>query len=125
MNLVDSSGWLEYFADGKNANFFAPAIEDTNHLIVSAINIYEVFKKLLREKDESSALHAIAAMRQGRVVPVDESIALEGARLSSEKGLPMADGLILATAWSCAALLLTQDADFDGMDGVKYIRAKK
>lgn len=125
MNLVDSSGWLEYFADGNNAGFFASAIEDTDRLVVSAINIYEVFRKLLHETDESTALHAIAAMRQGRVIPVDESIALEGARLSSEKKLPMADGLILATARSCAAVLLTQDADFDGMDGVKYIRTKK
>lgn len=125
MNLVDSSGWLEYFADGKNANFFASAIEDTDRLVVSAINIFEVFKKLLREKDENAALHAVAAMRQGRVIPVDESIALEGARLSSDEGLPMADSLILATARLHSAVLLTQDADFTDMDGVKYIKAKK
>ncbi len=125
MNLVDSSGWLEYFADGKNAGFFASAIEDTDTLLVSTINIFEVFKKLLREKDESAALHAVAAMRQGSVIPVDESIALEGARLSAERALPMADGLILATARAGKAILLTQDADFAGMEGVKYIRAKK
>ena len=125
MNLVDSSGWLEYFADGKNAGFFASGIENTEALVVSAINIYEVFRKLLREKDESSALFAVAAMRQGRVISVDESIAIEGARISTEQGLPMADGLILATARSCGAVLLTQDADFEGIDGVTYIKAKK
>ncbi|MBN2160931.1 MAG: type II toxin-antitoxin system VapC family toxin [Spirochaetes bacterium] len=125
MNLVDSSGWLEYFTDGKNAGFFASAVEDTEQLVVSAINIYEVFRKLLREKDESAALHAVAAMRQGRVIPVDEVIALEGARICSETGLPMADGLIMATARSCKAILLTQDSDFNGMDNVRYISAKK
>jgi hypothetical protein len=51
MNLVDSSGWLEYFADGRNAAFFAPALEDTENLVVSTINIYDncvrIFLKIL------------------------------------------------------------------------------
>jgi predicted nucleic acid-binding protein len=125
MNLVDSSGWLEYFEDGKNAGFFASPIEDTENLLVSAINIFEVFKKILKEKDVNAALQAVAAMRQGRIIPVDEGIALEGARISLESGLPMADGLILATARLHDAAVWTQDADFIGMKGVNYISKKK
>ena len=65
MNLVDSSGWLEYFANEKNADFFAAAIEDTDNLIVSTINLYEVFKRILQQRDENLALQAIALMQQG------------------------------------------------------------
>ncbi|MBN2079417.1 MAG: type II toxin-antitoxin system VapC family toxin [Spirochaetes bacterium] len=122
MNLVDSSGWIEYFRDGANADFFAPPIEDADNLIVSSINIYEVFKKFLHEKDENDALKAVSAMRRARVIPVDDRIALEGARLSREMGLPMADCLILTTARLHGAILWTQDADFKSIEGVRYIR---
>ncbi|MDP2363420.1 MAG: type II toxin-antitoxin system VapC family toxin, partial [Ignavibacteria bacterium] len=74
MNLVDSSGWLEYFAGGKNAKFFANAIQDTKNLLVSTINIYEIYKKILTERDESSALQALGLMQQGKVVDISLSI---------------------------------------------------
>ena len=61
MNLVDSSAWLEYFADGPNAAFFATAIEKPSELVVSTINIYEVFRRVLQQRDESAALRAVAA----------------------------------------------------------------
>ncbi|HRP87884.1 MAG TPA: type II toxin-antitoxin system VapC family toxin, partial [Gammaproteobacteria bacterium] len=98
MNLVDSSGWLEYFADGPNAGFFAPAIEQGDALLVSSIDLYEVFKQILQQRDEDSALKAIAVMGQGRVVPVDDRIALSAVGLSVRHQLPMADSLILASA---------------------------
>jgi len=125
VNLIDSSGWLEYFTNGRNAHFFASAIEDVSKLIVSTINIYEVFKKVLRERDETMALHAIALMRQGGVCPVDEAIALRAAAISAEKGLPMVDSLILATAHIYGATLWTQDSHFQHIEGVKYIAPKK
>lgn len=120
MNLVDSSGWLEYFADGPNAPFFAPAIEDAAALLVSTINLYEVFKRVLQQRDEDSALKAVAVMGEGRVVPIDDALALSAARLSVLHDLPMADSLILATARAHQALVWTQDADFDGLEGVRY-----
>jgi toxin FitB len=119
MNLVDSSGWLEYFADGPNAGFFAPAIEDAEALLVSAINLYEVFKRVLQQRDEDNALKAIAVMGQGRIVPVDDTIALSAAGLSVRYRLPMADSLILATARAHDAILWTQDADFVGLPAVR------
>ena len=111
MNLVDSSGWLEYFADGKNADFFAPAVEDTNNLMVSTINIYEVFKNILLERDENAALQAIAVMQQAMIKDVDPAIALLASRLSIKNKLPMADSLIWATAKLNDATLWTQYSD--------------
>ena len=98
MNLVDSSGWLEYFADGRNAKFFAPAVEDTENLIVSTVNIYEVFERVLQQRGEDAALQAVALMQQAGVVDVTSPIAMDAAKLSAELKLPMADSLILATS---------------------------
>jgi len=120
MNVVDSSAWLEYFADGPNAGFFAPAIERTDTLLVSVISLYEVFKKVSQARDEDHALQAIASMQHGRVVELDGPLALYAARLSVEKRLPMADSIILATARLHRAILWTQDADFEGLPGVRF-----
>lgn len=122
MNLVDSSGWLEYFVDGDNADSFAPAIENVADLLVSTINVYEVFKKILQEKDENSALQAAAVMQQGLVKDVDLRTSLLGARFSYEKKIPMADSLILATAHLSDAIVWTQDSDFAGIEGVRYFK---
>lgn len=124
MNLVDSSAWLEYFANGPNAGYFSDAIVDAPALLVSTINLYEVFKRVVQQRDESAALHAVAVMGQGTLVAVDASIALEAARLSVAHKLAMADSLILATARAFDATLWTQDADFDGIEGVRYRRKR-
>lgn len=121
MNLVDSSGWLEYFADGENASFFASAIEDTEKLIVPVIVIYEVFKRLLILRDEQTALLFIGDMNQGQLAELTAPIALQAAKISTELKIAMADSMILATAHAHNATLWTQDADFEGIDGVQYI----
>ena len=122
MNLVDSAGWLEYFADGKNAKFFVQVIENTEELIVSTINIYEVYKKILLERDENSALQAIALMQQAKVVNITSSIAIMAAKLSCELKIPMADSLIYSTARIHDAVVWTQDADFKDLEEVKYFK---
>jgi predicted nucleic acid-binding protein len=121
MNLVDSSGWLEYFAEGKNAEFFALPIQDIRNLAVSTINIYEVFKRILEQKDENGALEAIAAMHRARVIDLNSPLAVSAAGLSYEMKLPMADSIILATARSLKATLWTQDLHFANFPDVKYI----
>lgn len=123
MNVVDSSGWLEYFADAPNADSFAPAIEETADLVVPTISIYEVFKRVLQQRGEDNALQAIAVMAQGHVVDLDMPIALSAAKISVELGLPMADSIILATARTYDATLWTQDADLN-VEGVRYIKKK-
>ncbi|MEI7998506.1 MAG: type II toxin-antitoxin system VapC family toxin [Candidatus Omnitrophota bacterium] len=125
MNLVDSSGWLEYFADGSNAQFYAGAIEDTKKLIVPSVCLFEVFKRLLHQKGEGVALKGVSAMQQGQVIPLDHTLALTSSKLSYSMKLPMADSIILATARSFKATLWTQDVDFKGILGVKYIEAKR
>ncbi len=120
MNVIDSSVWLEYFANGPNARFFASAIEDTEQLIVPTLVLYEVFKRVLRQTDENRALHAVATIQQGTVVDLDAPIALSAARISVDLRLPMADSVILATARAHDATLWTQDEDFKVLKGVKY-----
>jgi len=117
-NVVDSSAWLEYFFDTAQAGSFAPAIEDTERLVVPVITLYEVFKKVLRTHGEDAALHAAAQMQQGVLVSIDEALALEAAKLA----LPLADSLIYATARRYGALLWTQDQHFDGLPGVRFFQ---
>ena len=120
MNLVDSSAWLEYLADGPGAGSFEAAITKTNDLLVPVICLYEVFKRVLQQRDEHTALRAIALMQQGRVVDLDADIVLRAAKNSIEYKLPMADAIILATARAYEAVIWTQDADFRNIEGVKY-----
>ena len=117
-NVVDSSCWLEYFTGSKRAAQFADAVEDGEHLIVPVITIYEVFKKVFRERGENEALQAAGMMHAGRVVELDASLALEAARLS----LPMADSIIYATALRHGATLWTQDEHFKDMPSVRFFR---
>lgn len=124
MNVVDSSGWLEYFADGPNAAFFAPAIEQTDQLVVPALSLYEVFRRLLQQRNEAVALEAAQGMLVAPVVPLDAPIALRAAHISIERRLAMADSVMLATAEELGATLWTQDSDFEVIPGVQYVRAQ-
>ncbi len=120
MNVVDSSAWLEYFADGPNAGEFAEAIADIERLVVPGITLFEVFKRVRVQRDPAAALYAVAQMMRGRVVDLDSELAVAAAALSAETGLTMADSVVLATARDADATLWTQDSDFEGMDGVEY-----
>lgn len=124
MNVVDSSGWLEFFADGPNADFFAPALQVVDELLVPSVSIYEVFKRVLQQRGEAAALQAIALMQQGSIVDLTAPAALAAARLSVDASLPMADAIILSAARIGGATLWTQDAHFEGMEGVEYISAR-
>ena len=120
MNIVDTSGWLEYFADSPLAENYAAAIENTDDLLVPSIVLYEVFKKISLAFDENKAFQAIAQLKQGRVLAVDEAIALYAGKVSIEKKLPMADALIYASAILHRATIFTQDAHFEGLPQVRY-----
>jgi predicted nucleic acid-binding protein len=115
-NVVDSSGWLEYFTGSARADLFAMAIEDTQNLVVPVISIYEVFKKVLRDRGENDALQIAGVMQSGRVVDLDAALAMEAARYQ----LPLADNIIHATAALHAATLWTQDEHFKNLPGVRY-----
>jgi toxin FitB len=121
MNVVDSSGWIEFFRDGANAPFFAPVVEDVENLLVPSLCVYEVFKRLALDLGEEPALQAVGLMSYGQMVDLDRKIAIDAAQISIAHKLAMADSIILATAYDRAAMLWTQDAHFKGMDGVQYI----
>ncbi|HOP36141.1 MAG TPA: type II toxin-antitoxin system VapC family toxin [Syntrophales bacterium] len=124
MNIVDSSGWLAYFADEPNAGHFLLPLSDSDALVVPTVTIHEVFKVILRESGENEALQAVAAMQKGSVVDLNPSLAIAASRVSLEYDLPMADAIILATAREFNATLWTQDSDFEGMRQVKYFSKK-
>jgi toxin FitB len=121
MNVVDSSGWIEYFIQGGNAEFFISPLRDLEKLLVPTICFYEVFKRLLAERDEDSALLAVGIMSHGREVVLDRKIAIEAAQISRQLKLAMADSIILATAHAFHATLWTQAEHFKDIEGVKFI----
>jgi predicted nucleic acid-binding protein len=121
MNVVDSSGWLAYFAGGRIANIFAPVVKATDNLVVPTVCIYEVFKRMLTQQGEEDALQAIGIMSLGTIADMTREIAINAANLSFELKIAMADSIILATTRAYHATLWTQDRDFEGMEGVQYI----
>lgn len=114
--VLDSSCWLEYFADSDRAPLFAEVIDAAETLVVPVITLSEVVKKLAREAGDEVAAMALTLMQQGRVIDVDAHLALAASR----NGLPLADSLIYATARAHGAELWTQDSHFDGLPGVRY-----
>lgn len=120
MNIIDSSGWLEYFSNGPNAGNYLTPLSDTSSLIVPVITIYEVFKVVLREATENEALQAVASMIKGKVIDLSASIAINTSKLSLKYNLPMADSIILATARAYECIIWTQDSHFQNIKGVKY-----
>ena len=125
MNLLDSSGWLEFFADGPLADRFAPLLKAPDRLVVPTIVVYEVFKVLLRERGETEALQAAGAMRQCQIVEITEEIALLAARASHEERLPMADSIILTVARMHGATIWTMDEHFADLPQVKYFPVRR
>jgi predicted nucleic acid-binding protein len=120
VNLVDSSGWLEYFADGKNASFFAPAIENTE-LLVSSVNCYEVLRRNAQQRDENAAMQAIAVMQEGAVVDLTWDLAIVAAKIALDLKLPLADSGHFGHGAHELRRVWTQDSGFNGIAGVKYI----
>jgi len=120
VNVVDSSAWISYFTDDKNAGVFAGPIEDLEQLLVPSITLTEVFRFMSRHVGEAVALQSIAHMNQGLTVPLDASLALDAAVFGLEFKLPLADSIIFATAKKFGARVWTQDSDFRNLPGVEY-----
>ncbi len=125
MNVVDSSGWLEYFSGGPNSDKFELPLQDSSSLIVPVITIYEVFKVVLRETGEHEALQAIASMQKGSVIDLNANIALNASRISLKYSLPMADSIIFSTAQIYECVIWTQDSDFENLPNVNYFKKSK
>lgn len=120
MNVVDSSGWLEYFAGGKLASKYASHLDRSSEVLVPSLVLYEVYRWIKRHRGEEEALKYTARMAGSRVVPLDDSIALYAADLSLDYRLALADSIVYATALSHHVKLITSDADFKGLPHVTY-----
>jgi len=125
LNVVDSSGWLEFFGEGANAAIFAQPIEGVRELMVPSIIVYEVYKLMNRQRGIRFALRAVNAMQLGTVIDLTTELAIASAEVSLRESLPMADSIILATSRAYDATLWTQEADFANISGVKYIARKE
>ena len=125
MNVVDSSGWLEYFSDGPNSDKFEAPLKDSSLLIVPVITIYEVFKVVLREAGEHEALQVIASMQKGTVIDLTTNIVMNASRISLKYNLPMADSIIFSTAQAYECVIWTQDSDFENLPDVNYFEKIK
>ncbi len=124
MNLVDSCGWLEYLADGPNANFFASALENSEELLVPTLCILEVFKRVLQQRGEDAALQAAALMQQGQVIDLDSGTAVTAAKIGHEIKLALADAVVVASARIHHAVIWTQDSNLKNIEGVKYVKKR-
>jgi toxin FitB len=122
VNVVDSSGWIEYLSGGPNAAFFSEPIEGVESLVVPTLSLFEVYRHLLRHVGRDHAITIVAAMRQGAIVDLDDRLALDAAELSVPTRLALADSILLATARAHGAVFWTQDADFEGIEGVRLKR---
>lgn len=121
MNVVDSCGWLEYFAGGPNADFFAEPLGVAAELVVPSVSMYEVYKCVAKQRGEAKAAQAVVLMQQGSIAALTAPVAVSAARISLDLGLPMADSVMLATARAHDAVLWTQDADFSDVPEVRYV----
>lgn len=121
-DILDSSAWIAYFTNEKSADLFAEIVESQDY-VVPSITLYEVYKKFLTLYDETTAITVISQMQKGRVVELTEYMAIWASKLSKDLNLPMADSIILATAYATNSRLWTLDADFKGIEGVNYCGA--
>mgnify|MGYP001559144605 CR=1 FL=1 len=122
MNLVDSSGWLEFFTGGALADKYFTYLEKLNEVVVPALVIYEVYKKIKKEQTEEDAILSIAHMGKARVVSLDDVLALSSADVSLKYNLSMADAIIYATALQENAKLITSDKHFSGLKDVVLLK---
>ncbi len=123
MRLIDSHGWIEYFSDGPLAKKYAPYVVDVNenNAVTPTVVVYEVYKRLKKEKGEQVALEAYAQITRTRIVALDEALALKAADSSLETGLAMADAIVYSTAKAYSAELITGDKDLKDLEGVRFI----
>ncbi len=120
MNIVDASGWIEYFTDGPDAAFVAQTLQETDQLLVPALTILEVFEHVCRGHGEGAALQAAAAMQQGQVIDLDTPCALDAGRIAVEHGVSSSAGALLATARHHQATVWSLDERIRHVEGVRY-----
>ena len=125
MNVVDSSGWIEYLTDSKRADLFAFPIEQRDQLLVPTVSLFEVQKFLNRNVSAELAKHCLDVMRLGRVLDLTDSRAIAAAKVATQHKLAFADAAMYSMALEHAATFWTQDVDYEGLPGVRYFAKTK
>ena len=120
MNLVDSSGWIEYLQDTPRADLFANVIEDRNRLLVPTIALFEVHKILSRALPIALVTQSLDVMRRGRVLDLTDARAIAASLVAARFKLAMADAAMYSMAQEFGAVFWTQDVDYQGLPGVQY-----
>ena len=120
MNVVDSSGWIEFFLAGTNGPKFKPVIEQRNTLLVPVIALFEVHKVLSRKVPPEAVTQCLDVMRLGRVLDITDRRAVAAANVAAKHRLAMADALMYSLALELGATFWTQDVDYQGLPGVNY-----
>ena len=120
MNLVDSSGWIEFFRAGANGPVFKPVIEDRHQLLVPTIALFEVHKVLSRSLPADLVTQCLDVMRLGRVLDLTDKRAIAASQVASRHSLAMADSAMYSLAQEFEATFWTQDVDYRGLNGVRY-----
>lgn len=121
MHLIDSSGWIEFFTEGHRATGYSKYLKDLPEIITPTIVLYEVYKKIKKERTEEDALLAVSLMNRTLVIQLSESIALLAADVSLKYSLPMADAIVYATALEKNCKIITSDTHFKGLEWVVFI----
>jgi predicted nucleic acid-binding protein len=122
MILIDSSGWIEFFSEGPRVLKYSSYLKDLSNIVTPTIVVYEVYKKIKKDRTEEEALLAVSLMKKTSLIPLEESIALLAADLSLKYTLPMADAMVYATALEKNAELITSDAHFKDLEKVILIQ---
>ena len=120
MNVVDSSGWIEYFIDTTNADNFAPAIEKTALLIVPALSFFEVHRYLSRHADVKRREECLDVMQRGTVIELTTARAIAASNIAQKYKLAMADAVMYSIAQEFNATFWTQDVDYKDLPGVAF-----
>jgi predicted nucleic acid-binding protein len=120
--LVDSSGWIEFFTGGPLAERYASYLAPTAQIVTPTIVLYEVYKKIKRERGDETAILFAGRLNATQVLPLSESIAFLAADLSLRHGLAMADAIVYATAQDQGVAVVTSDADLKDLPGVVSVK---
>lgn len=121
MNLLDSSAWITFIEEGPQAAPLEKYFQKSEGLLVPTIVIHEVYRQLLKKLDRQEAIFYIAQMEEGRVIPLDQEIALSAAEIRLKYKLSTADAIVYATALDNHAKLVTLDNDFRDLPGCLVI----
>lgn len=121
MILIDSCGWIEFLSDGDKAEDYADYFAEIESIITPTIVIYEVIKKVLKERGEEAAVMVAAQMNCTKIIDLTESLSLLAVDLSVKHNLPMADAIVYATAKASECCVVTSDKHFKELENVIFI----